>query len=91
MKNPVLTDDRPYVSCGVDEKVTLPGNVAFNQFELINKVSNFFIQKIIANLYSHCLKSVLEMRTFTSIFLDFFKIINFSSSLPPDFLKCSVR
>ena len=32
-------DDRPYVSCGLDNEVTEPGFLEFSQFELINKVS----------------------------------------------------
>ena len=32
-------DDRPYVSCGLDNNVTEPGFLEFSQFELINKVT----------------------------------------------------
>ena len=36
---PSISDDRPYVSCGLDNEVTEPGFLEFSQFELINKVS----------------------------------------------------
>merc|ERR1712110_972077 len=35
----IITNDRPYVSCGLDNEVTEPGFLEFSQFELINKVS----------------------------------------------------
>merc|ERR1711976_577070 len=35
----IITNDRPYVSYGLDNEVTEPGFVEFSQFELINKVS----------------------------------------------------
>ena len=34
-----VLDDRPYVSCGLDNEVTEPGFLEFSQFELINKVT----------------------------------------------------
>merc|ERR1712203_770276 len=35
----IITNDRPYVSCGLDNEVTEPGFLEFSQFELINKVT----------------------------------------------------
>jgi len=35
----IITNDRPYVSCGLDMEVTEPGLLEFSQFELINKVA----------------------------------------------------
>ena len=35
----IFPDDRPYVSCGLDNSLTEPGWLEFSQFELINKVS----------------------------------------------------
>jgi len=35
----IITNDRPYVSCGLDAEVTEPGLLEFSQFELINKVA----------------------------------------------------
>jgi len=35
----IITNDRPYVSCGLDVDVTEPGLLEFSQFELINKVA----------------------------------------------------
>eukprot|EP00090_Calanus_glacialis_P047534 TRINITY_DN9924_c0_g1_i1.p1 TRINITY_DN9924_c0_g1~~TRINITY_DN9924_c0_g1_i1.p1 ORF type:complete len:770 (-),score=247.40 TRINITY_DN9924_c0_g1_i1:94-2130(-) len=35
----IITNDRPYVSCGLDAEVTEPGPLEFSQFELINKVA----------------------------------------------------
>merc|ERR1719462_607303 len=35
----IITNDRPYVSCGLDNNVTEPGFLEFSQFELINKVT----------------------------------------------------
>ena len=35
----LVLDDRPYVSCGLDNEVTEPGFLEFSQFELINKVT----------------------------------------------------
>jgi len=34
----IITNDRPYVSCGLEAPATFPGLVDFSQFELINKV-----------------------------------------------------
>merc|ERR1719220_2029900 len=34
----IITNDRPYVSCGLDLAATCPGLIDFAQFELINKV-----------------------------------------------------
>jgi len=34
----IITNDRPYVSCGLESPATCPGLVDFQQFELINKV-----------------------------------------------------
>merc|ERR1719225_1753528 len=34
----IITNDRPYVSCGLDLAATCPGLIGFAQFELINKV-----------------------------------------------------
>jgi len=34
----IITNDRPYVSCGLDVAASCPGLIDFNQFELINKV-----------------------------------------------------
>ncbi|XP_023320241.1 golgin subfamily B member 1 [Eurytemora carolleeae] len=34
----IITNDRPYVSCGVDADMEGSGPVIFNQFELINKI-----------------------------------------------------
>jgi len=34
----IITNDRPYVSCGLDSNLTSAGVVIFNQFELINKI-----------------------------------------------------
>eukprot|EP00092_Neocalanus_flemingeri_P022775 GFUD01024695.1.p1 GENE.GFUD01024695.1~~GFUD01024695.1.p1 ORF type:complete len:3073 (+),score=1009.79 GFUD01024695.1:162-9221(+) len=33
----IITNDRPYVSCGLDLEMTEPGLLEFSQFELINK------------------------------------------------------
>ena len=34
----IITNDRPYVSCGLEHPATCPGLIDFAQFELINKV-----------------------------------------------------
>jgi len=34
----IITNDRPYVSCGLDSELNSAGFVVFNQFELINKI-----------------------------------------------------
>jgi len=34
----IITNDRPYVSCGLDTPASCPGLIDFAQFELINKV-----------------------------------------------------
>lgn len=34
----IITNDRPYVSCGLEAPATCPGLLDFSQFELINKV-----------------------------------------------------
>ena len=34
----IITNDRPYVSCGIELAATCPGLIDFSQFELINKV-----------------------------------------------------
>jgi len=34
----IITNDRPYVSCGISGRLDSPGVVVFNQFELINKI-----------------------------------------------------
>jgi len=34
----IITNDRPYLSCGIDSGLTSAGMVVFNQFELINKI-----------------------------------------------------
>jgi len=34
----IITNDRPYVSCGIDSPLNSSGIVIFNQFELINKI-----------------------------------------------------
>ena len=34
----IITNDRPYVSCGLELPATCPGLIDFAQFELINKV-----------------------------------------------------
>merc|ERR1719225_1330082 len=35
----IITNDRPYVSCGLDCDMNEPGLLEFSQFELINKVA----------------------------------------------------
>ena len=35
----IITNDRPYVSCGLELPATCPGLIDFAQFELINKVA----------------------------------------------------
>merc|ERR1719411_1889738 len=35
----IITNDRPYVSCGLDSEILEPGLLEFSQFELINKVT----------------------------------------------------
>merc|ERR1719232_1226624 len=35
----IITNDRPYVSCGLDSEITETGFLEFSQFELINKVT----------------------------------------------------
>jgi len=34
----IITNDRPYVSCGLDSPLLSAGMIVFNQFELINKI-----------------------------------------------------
>merc|ERR1712226_1440781 len=34
----IITNDRPYVSCGLESPASCPGLLDFSQFELINKV-----------------------------------------------------